>query len=188
MLLSGCFLLGGIIGCLFSALSDGQGAQELSAYLEDYLLLAGEGGVSGGLWPVLWERVKVLLAALILGATAFGAVGLPILMGVQGFFLSFSVGCFCRVFGSAGLLPAFVLFALPALLWTPALFIAGVQGFVYARMLLNRGLGSGGRGGLPLDSIPWRRVCLCLGLALGSGCLDWWVVPVLLEACARVVL
>ena len=71
MLLSGCFLLGGIVGCLFSALSDGQGAQELSAYLEDYLLLAGEGGVSGGLWPVLWERVKVLLAALILGATAF---------------------------------------------------------------------------------------------------------------------
>ena len=186
--LSGCFLLGGIVGCLFAALSDGQGAQELGAYLGDYLLLAEEGSVSGGLWPILWGRMKYLLAAVVLGATALGTVGLPILIGVQGFFLSFSVGCFCRVFGPSGLLPAFALFGLPALLWVPSLFLAGVQGLTNARNLLNRAIGTGGRGGCGFGGEQWRCVGLCVGLILCCAFLEYWVVPVLLEACARVVL
>ena len=185
--LGGCFFLGGGAGCLFAALSEGQGALELSAYLEDYLLLAEEGGVSCGLWAVLWNRFQVLLAALVLGATPFGAVGLPILLGVQGFFLSFSAGCFCRVFGGAGLLPAFVLFGLPALMWVPALFVSGVQGMTTARGLLDRGLGSG-RGGVWPEGGLLPGVWLCVGLTLGCGLMEYWVVPVLLEACARVVL
>lgn len=187
-LLSVCFLLGGVAGCLFAALSDGQGALELGTYLEDYLLLAGEGGVSGGLWPLLWGRVKYLLAALILGATAFGVVGLPILLGVQGFFLSFSVGCFCRVFGGAGLLPAFALFGLPALLWVPALFLVGVQGLQRSRVLLNRVLSGGGKMAAVYGRELWCRAGLCVGLTVGCALLEYWVVPVLLEACARVVL
>ena len=35
------FLLGGGAGCLFAALSDGEGAEELSGYLSGYLELAG---------------------------------------------------------------------------------------------------------------------------------------------------
>ena len=187
-LLSLCFLAGGAAGCLFAALSDGQGAQALGDYLADYLLLAGEGEVLGGLWSILRNRLQYLLAALILGETAFGVVGLPILFGVRGFFLCFSVGCFCRVFGGAGLLPAFSLFGLPALLWVPALFLAGVQGLQRSRGLLNRALGTGGR----VQQAPWGellpRAGLCVGLTVGCGLLEYWVVPVLLAAFARVVL
>lgn len=186
-MLSGCFFLGGGAGCLFAALADGQGALELSAYLEDYLLLAEAGGVSCGLLGVLWARMRVLLAALVLGATPFGTVGLPILLGVEGFFLSFSVGCFCRVFGGAGLLPAFALFGLPALMWAPALFACGVQGMTLARGMLDRVLGSG-RGGVWPEGGLLPRAGLCAGLTLGCGLMEYWVVPVLLEACARVVL
>lgn len=187
-ILSVCFLLGGVAGCLFAALSDGQGALELGTYLEDYLLLAGEGGLSSGLWPVIWGRLRYLLVALILGATAFGVLGLPILIGVQGFFLSFSVGCFCRVFGGAGLLPAFALFGLPALIWAPVLFLAGVPGLQRSRMLLNRVLHGGGKPAAVYSGELWCRAGLCVGLSLGCALLEYWVVPVLLEACARVVL
>lgn len=183
-----CFLLGGAAGCILAAWSDGQGAQELSAYLEDYLFLAGEGELAGRLWPVVWDRMRDLLAAMILGATVFGIVGLPVLMGVQGFFLSFSVGCFCRVFGGAGLLPAFALFGLPALLWAPSLFLIGVQGFQRSRSLLSRTLGNGGKQAAGYSGDFWRRIGLCAGLSLGCALLEHWVVPVLLEACARVVL
>lgn len=187
-ILSACFLLGGVAGCLFAALSDSQGALELGTYLEDYLRLAGEGGLSSGLWPVIWNRLRYLLAALILGATAFGVVGLPILIGVQGFFLSFSVGCFCRVFGGAGLLPAFALFGLPALLWAPVLFLAGVPGLQRSRTLLNRVLHGGGKPAAVYGGELWCRTGLCVGLSFGCALLEYWVVPVLLEACARVVL
>ena len=186
--LSVCFLLGGAAGCLFAALSDEQGAQALGSYLADYLRLAQGEGLSSGLWSVLWDRLQAPLAVLVLGATAFGAIGIPILFGVEGFFLSFSVGCFGRVFGGAGLLPAFALFGLPALLWAPALFLVGVQGQQRSLALLNRGLNGGGRSSLPPFGELWPLAGLSLGLTVGCALMECWVVPVLLAACARVVL
>ncbi len=79
------------------------------------------------------------------------------------------------------------MFGLPALLWAPALFMAGVPGFLSAQQLLRRALGEG-RGGLPLNGAYWCRAGLCVGLALAAGLLECWVVPVLLRGIARVVL
>ena len=181
------FLIGGVSGCILAALSGGAGAEELSRYLADYLTLIQGGQLSRSLWPVLWGQVKYLLAALLLGLTALGLAGFPILFGVRGFFLSFPVACFCRVFGERGLFPAFILFGLPALLWAPALFLIGVSGFLSAQQLLRRVLGEG-RAGLPLNGAYWCRAGLCAGLALAAGLLEYWVVPVLLRETARVIL
>ena len=187
IILAVSFLAGGAAGCLLAALSGGAGAEEPGSYLADYLTLAQEGDLPRGLWPVLWGQVKYLLVALILGLTALGAAGLPVLFGVRGFFFSFPVACFCRVFGGRGLFPAFVLFGLPALLWAPALFMAGVPGLLSAQQLLRRSTGEG-RGGLPLNVTYWCQGGLCVGLALAAGLLEYWVVPVLLRAAARVIL
>ncbi len=186
-LLSIAFLIGGTAGCLLAVLSSKASADELSRYLADYLALAQGGELPRGLWLLVWDQVKYLLAALILGVTALGIVGLPILFGVRGFFLSFPAACFCRVFGGRGLFPAFVLFGLPALLWAPALFLVGVPGFLSAQELMRRSLGEG-RGGVPLNGAYWCRAGLCVCLVLAAGLLEYWVVPVLLRAAARVVL
>lgn len=186
-LLSIAFLIGGTAGCLLAVLSGKASADELSRYLADYLALAQGGELPRGLWLLVWDQVKYLLAALILGVTALGIVGLPILFGVRGFFLSFPAACFCRVFGGRGLFPAFVLFGLPALLWAPALFLVGVPGFLSAQELMRRSLGEG-RGGVPLNGAYWCRAGLCVCLVLVAGLLEYWVVPVLLRAAARVVL
>ncbi len=186
LVLAAAFLLGGGAGCLFAALSGGEGAAELETYLAGYLELAAEGTLPRGLWPVLWGQLKYFLAAAVLGLTALGAVGLPVLFGVRGFFLSFPVACFCRVFGGRGLFPAFLLFGLSALLWAPALFLTGTSGFFSARQLLRRVLGEGSGG--PLPAIRWYETGACLCLTLAAGLLEYWVVPVLLRAAARVVL
>ena len=91
------------------------------------------------------------------------------------------MGCFCRVFGGAGFLPAFALFGLSALLWVPALFLAGVPGLVRARRLMTGGGQSGG-------GVSGGRLALCGGLALAAALTERWVAPVLLRAAARVVL
>lgn len=181
------FLLGGGAGCLFAALSSGAGAQELGEYLIDYLSLAGEAGLSRNLWALIWGHLKYLLAALLLSLTALGVVGLPILFGARGFFLSFSVACFCRVFGGRGLFPASILFGLSALLWAAALFLIGVTGLLSSWKLLRRSLGES-REGISLDGAYWCRTGLCVGLGIAAGLLEHWVVPVLLRAAARVVL
>lgn len=174
-------LLGGAAGTVLAALAGGDGARELSGYLADYMRLAGRDGIAAGFWPLLWGHLRCLLAALVLGMTSLGAVGLPALFAARGFFFSFSVGCFCRVFGGAGFLPAFALFGLSALLWVPALFLAGVPGLVRARRLMTGGGQSGG-------GVSGGRLALCGGLALAAALTERWVAPVLLRAAARVVL
>lgn len=183
--LSAAFLLGGLLGCLLAALSGGEGAEELGGYLTGYLALALENRLPRALWPLLWGQIKYLLAVLVLGLTALGLAGIPILFGLRGFFFSFSAACFCRVFGGRGLLPAFFLFGLPALLWAPALFLSGVSGFLSARQCRPPG---DGRSAAPPGGAWWCRAGLCVGLGLAAGLLEYWVVPVLLRAAARVIL
>lgn len=179
------FLLGGGAGCLLAALAGGEGARELSTYLSDYLTAVQTSELSPELFVVVWEQSKVLLAALLLGLTSLGVLGLPLLFGVRGFFFTFSAACFCRVFGGRGALPAFVLFALPALLWAPALFLLGTSGFCSSRRLLGRTLGEGGGSLFPVN---WYQAGVCLCLSLTAGLLEFWVVPVLLRGMTRVVL
>lgn len=185
VLLALAFLAGGALGCVLAALSSDADAEELSAYLTGYLALARDGDLPRGLWTVLWGQVKYLLAAVLLSMTALGLAGMPVLFAVRGFFLSFPAACFCRVFGGRGLLPAFALFGLSALLWSPALFSLGVPGFLTALQRLRRPAGEG----LVLSSRAWLcRLGLCLALVLAAGLLEYWVVPVLLRGLARVIL
>ena len=99
--------------------------------------------------------------------------------------LAFPAACFLRVFGGRGLLPAFALFGLPALLWAPALFLLGTSGFCSSRRLLGRTLGEGGGSLFPVN---WYQAGVCLCLSLTAGLLEFWVVPVLLRGMTRVVL
>ena len=53
------FLVGGIIGCLFSGLGDRAGAQDLRNYLVDYLSLVRDGQASVTVWPAVWVNCAV---------------------------------------------------------------------------------------------------------------------------------
>lgn len=186
-LLGAMFLLGGILGCCFANLLDGDGAQALSEYLNDYVALAMEDGIQPGFWSLLGGRLGLLAAAVLFGLTAIGVVGFPILFGVRGFFLAYSVACFSRLLGTAGMIPGLILFGLPALLWMPALFLLGIQGMDGAWTMLRRGLGES-RCPLPYSSVYWVRVALCAGAMLLCVLLEYMVVPVLLRGAVRVFL
>ena len=136
--LCGLFMLGGVAGCLYAGLAASDGAFALRDFLTDYLALTGADRLSPSLWPLLWAEFRWLLAIALLGFTALGSMGVPALFFVRGFLFSFSVGCFCRVFGWPGLLPALALFGLPALMWAPAFFWAGIQSLCGARFFKQR--------------------------------------------------
>lgn len=187
LLLSFLFLLGGVAGCLFVSLSQESGAAELRRYLADYMELAGQKTIAREFLPLLWGQIRRLLLVVLLGMTAVGVVGIPLLFCTRGFLFAFSVGCFCRVFGGAGAIPALILFGLPALLWGPAFFLVGLQGMDSARCLLLRGAG-GDRNLIPFSHGYWFRVGLCCAMCLLCAWIEFCVVPVLLGTAAHIVL
>ena len=184
----GCaFVLGGAAGSLLAGLIAGGAAQNLERFLRDYLTAAQAGEVQAELWPMVWEQGRFLLGTAVLGVTALGVAGIPVLFLARGFLFSFSVAALCRIFGPAGVASAFFLFGLPAFLWAPALFLAGSQCLEGAYALLRRTLGDS-RAPLPQGSPYWGRLALC-GLALFlCVVLEYMAVPVLLKAAAQFVL
>ena len=85
LILGAAFLVGGVAGCLAAGWMDGEGAQALSGYLTSYFRYAAEETPAPGFWNAVWEQFRFLLAAFVLGFTAIGVVGLPVLFGVRGF-------------------------------------------------------------------------------------------------------
>ena len=164
-----------------------QAAQELESFLRDYLSAAQAGEIQARFWPMLWEQGRFLIGLCILGVTALGVAGIPVLFLARGFLFSFSVAAFCRIFGPVGLASAFFLFGLPALLWAPVLFLAGAQCVNSAWVLLRR-LRLESREPLPFTSAYWGRLGLCGAALMVCVMLEYLAAPVLLAAAAKLVL
>ena len=181
LLLGAAFLLGGAAGCAASGAVAGEGLEALEEYLRGYLELAVRDAVRPPLWSTVWEVIRFPLAAAVLGFTALGVVGLPVLFGVRGFLLCYAAASFYRVFGLAGEVPAFILFGLPALIWLPVLFQLGVQGLLASYALLRRALGEG-RYPLRYGRRYLARCGVCALALAGCAAVEYFAVPVLLAA------
>jgi len=174
------FFLGGLAGVFFVRLSGATDSASMSCYLTDYLSLVQEGEIDFSVWTLLVELLQTFFLLILLSASIFGIVGLPLVCLERGFVLSFASACFVRVFGLVGILPAFILFGLPALLWAPALFLAASAGW-------TGGYGSTSRESR-LNASFLHRFFVCLLLMILCALLEWLVVPVLLSGAAGVVL
>lgn len=178
------FSLGALAGMLLASQVGGGGHESLTQYLENYLSAAQTGTAAApGLLSVLWETARWPLFTFLMGFTALGAAGIPVLFAVRGFLLSFAVSSFVRMFGGVGAILAFFAFGLTGMVAVPVLFVLGVQGFAAARELAGRALG-GGRGPLPFGQSYLIRSGLCaaaLGLCVLMEC---WAVPALLRSVA----
>lgn len=86
---------------------------------------------------VFWQTGRYVIFAFLLGFSLIGVVALPILASVQGFYFSFSIALFVRIFGSAGFLTCVAFFGASALFIVPCFFLIGAQSFVAARSLFS---------------------------------------------------
>lgn len=173
-----CFAVGALGGFFFSG---GSGdSPELLDYLSRYFQTAGQGsGVEPSLWSSIWDLTRWPLAAFLLGSTALGAVGIPILLGARGFLLAFSASAFARMFGLPGVAASFAAFGVTALLAVPVLFVVSADAF---RQSLGRL--SGER--FPAWSQRTQSLAPCVGLLVLAVALQQTLMPALLTAvCAR---
>lgn len=173
-----CFLVGGLGGFFFSSL--GGDSPELLDYLRRYFQAAGQGnGVEPSLLSSVWELTRWPLAAFLLGSTALGALGLPVLLGARGFLLSFAAVTLARLFGLPGVAASLSVFGVTALVAVPVLFVVSVDAF---RQSLSRLSGE--------RSPAWNQraqaLSPCVGLLVLAVALQQTLMPALLTAvCSR---
>ena len=161
-----CFLLGGLVGCLLASHIGGGGQESLAAYVEGFLRAAQAGEITApALASLVWDTVRWPLLALLLGFTALGLLGLPLL------------------FGGAGCLLALLVFGVSGALSVPVLFVLGVQGLLAARVLAGRVWGDG-KTPPPYGKLYFFRCGACAVALCVSLLLDCFVVPGLVSSLA----
>lgn len=179
------FALGALLGCLLAAQVGGGGNDSLSAYLQSYLTAAQTGAVlQPGVLAIAWETLRWPLFAFLMGFTALGMMGIPVLFAIRGFLLSFAVSSFVRIFGGAGAILAFFAFGLTGLVAVPVLFVLGVQGFAASRELAGRFFGNDKRP-LPFGRAYLLRCGICAGALCLCMVLEYFAVPALLGSVAN---
>ena len=179
ILLGTFFFAGSVIGCVATGLlRDPSGT--LLDYIRGYLELLAQDGVAVRFLSVFWEISKFSVIAVLLGFTALGVAGLPLLFAVRGFLLCYAVAVFYRILGLDGLLPGFFLFGLSAFIWMPVLFQLGVRGMLSSYGFLRRATGDvryplrGNGGFLICCGICAAALCVC-------AMVEYFVVPALLQ-------
>ena len=183
-----CFFLGGLAGCLLAGSVDGSGQESLAAYVEGYLQAAQAGEASPpALAALVWETVRWPLLALLLGFTALGLLGLPLLFAARGFLLAFSIASFVRMFGGAGCLLALLVFGVGGAFTVPVLFVLGVQSLLTARTLAGRVWGEGKAAPL-YGRTYWLRCGGCAAALCVCMLLDGFAVPALVSGLAGALL
>ena len=122
-------VLGAVLGFAVCRAVPQQDRQELSDYLHQYAQATADGrGPSASALSVAAAYFRYPLAAALLGLAAAGLVLLPVLSVAQGFFLSFSVGCFARALGRGGVYLALAAFGPRCLFVLPCTLLLTVQG------------------------------------------------------------
>lgn len=173
-----CFAVGALGGFFFSG--GIESGPELTDYLRRYFEMAGQGnGIEPTLWSSVWDLARWPLAAFLLGSTALGVVGVPVLLGARGFLLAFSATAFARLFGWPGVAASLAAFGVTALISVPVLFVVSADAF-------RQSLGRLSAGRSPAWSQRAQALTPCAGLLVLAVALQQTLMPALLTAvCAR---
>lgn len=168
-------VLGAVLGFAVCRAVPQQDRQELSDYLHQYAQATADGrGPSASALSVAAAYFRYPLAAALLGLAAAGLVLLPVLSVAQGFFLSFSVGCFARALGRGGVYLALAAFGPRCLFVLPCTLLLTVQGLSAARR-------RDGQKVRLTEGAYWRRVGLCGLILLIGAALELTFGPRLLQ-------
>ena len=169
-------VLGAVLGFAVCRAVPQQDRQELSDYLHQYAQATADGrGPSASALSVAAAYFRYPLAAALLGLTAAGLVLLPVLSVAQGFFLSFSVGCFARALGRGGVYLALAAFGPRCLFVLPCTLLLTVQGLSAAARRRD------GQKVRLTEGAYWRRVGLCGLILLIGAALELTFGPRLLQ-------
>ena len=189
LLLALCFLTGALIGHLYAG-SCGQDAQAaLDQYLMDYCVVYDAGNVTIPLLScaIIYFGYAALL--FLLGFSSVGAALIPALSGVFGFFTMYTVSCFVRCYGRAGVLLAMGILLVRLLFTLPCFLILAGEAWPLSIELLLLSFGRGKRSAPVLyGSRYFLLFVLCAVILTAGVCCERFLTPLLFRMAVNTVL
>ena len=125
---------------------------------------------------VLWDVGRWHLLVWVLGSTSLGRWMVPFVFAARGFFLSYAVAGL-SVAAQGGVVLAFCVFGVGALLSLPVLFLLGGQSFEMSEQIHGRLFAA-------FSDYPkayWLRSLLSLGGVLACAAAEYWCLPMILR-------
>lgn len=124
LVLCALFLLGALLGSVFSAL--GGGHPQLAQELKEYFQATAQGEIPAiPFWDLVWEAICWPLLMLLFSFGPPGVVGIPCIFLVRGFLFSYACTSMVAMYGWVGLGWNAVFFGVPALMLLPVLLCVG---------------------------------------------------------------
>ena len=176
------FACGVIIGSFSAAAIDTAETHALQLRISGYVSQIADGTYTApGFLSVFWSISRYHLLVVFLGFSLLGVFALPIVAGVRGFYLSFSIAALIRAFGTGGFPLAFALFGASAIIAIPCFFVLATQAFSKSA---NLGKGVLGANKITLcmlyDRAYFAHAGICLiGLILAAA-IELYITPLLL--------
>ena len=145
----------------------------ISDYLSSILsTLAGEPGAGRSFVSVLGDTFFYHIIAFVLSFFVLGFLFIPVLSCIRGYIFAFSVSIIVRYYGSAGILPALLLFGLESFISTPCFVFLSTQSFCASMRLTSLALSGVNNGFSPYNSGFIFKCAACflilLAVALAS--------------------
>jgi len=177
------FACGILIGTIFAGNLDAAEIFALQSSMSGYIAQIADGSHrSPTFFSVFWSLGQYHLLVLFLGFSLLGTFGLPVLSGIRGFYLSFSISAFIQAFGVEGWPAAFSLFGISALITVPCFFLLASQAFAASADLGKVLIGSGKiLAGTLYGSHYLIRTILCFLGILAAVLIELYVTPALVS-------
>ena len=176
------FFAGILLGQVFSSRVPDTTGDELARYLKDFLKVGEEDPSPRAVLSAAVLYFRYPLAAFLLGFASIGVLALPLVTGVFGGFLSFSVCCFTASFGPDGVLLALAVFGLRCAVTLPCYFLLAVPSMEQAMALASLSFGRGRRTApVVYGRAWWSRLAVLSGVLLAGMCADLMLTPLFLR-------
>ncbi len=130
--LSAVLLCGVIVGSVTASFIESDTAYKLSTSISSSAS-AGINDTARFLPTTLLNLLKYPLIAFLLGFTLLGIGLIPLVVGLRGYFLAFSIGVVIKLYGLDGIWLSVALWGLQCLVSIPCLLLISVQSFNCAR-------------------------------------------------------
>ncbi len=176
LILCGALFLCGCVAGTFSSAFVRDGVA-LTEYFSEYLSLEKDGSfIDPSFFSVLFDTLKYPAAVFALGFSMPGVIGIPLLSGMRGYTIAFSVSVMVRLYGGDGVLLALSLFGISTLITMPCFLILSAQSFRSACLLSYMVIKPGVRGNIGIYNAKYFINCLiCLGSLIIAALLDTYL-------------
>ena len=188
VIISIIFLIGGLAGCSLVGQTNGEGEATLSRYLDGFInIVSSDEMVKPKFLFILWKAIRWPLLILFLGLTPIGLIGIPVLILIRSFLLSFSIASFYQVSGTEGLFFSFILFGITGLIYIPILFVLGIQSFLRAGTIIGRIAGENRRTTV-LKRSETIRLGVCIIALFILSFIEYLTGPAVLDAAVEILI